>query len=191
MVAQDVVVAVAVDVPVDHTLHVQGVMNPRGFPYGVLVAGVLVPKGALHEHPPGADNVHLAVEVHVHRELAVVIGLGAVGLGAVAEVGVLDPVRRFVPVAAGGNVQVAVTVHVQHRRALAERPKPVAVMGRIVHRPVHLHRHEDHLARLHRKRRDQHQRDPHASTFPHGDSPLFTCSIDTAVLSVIGTQQPT
>jgi len=63
------------------------------------------------------------------------------------EILVLDPVRRFVPVSAARDIQIAVPIHVQNRRALGERSEPVGVPRRIARGTVRLQRHEDRLGR--------------------------------------------
>ena len=105
-------------------------------------------KAPLHEHPAGTDDVRPAVAVDVHREFAVVVGFRAVGLRPVAKVGVFFPVRRFVPIASGGDVQVSVAVEVGHGATLGERPEPIGMLLRIMHRPVDLHRQEELLPGL-------------------------------------------
>ena len=148
MVAEDIIVAVAVDVTVDYTFHIQSKMNPPGFPYDVFLSRIFVPESPLHEHPARADDVRPPVEVDVHCKLAVVVGFRAVGLGAVAVVGVFDPVGGLVPVSPRSNVEVAVAVDVQNRGAFTKRAEPVGVVGRIVDGTVNLDGDKNRLARL-------------------------------------------
>ena len=154
MIAQDIIVAVAVDVAVNDSLHAPGRVEPGGLPLHVLLetlgTGVLIPESALHQHPAGADHIRVSVAVDVHCEFAVVVDLRTVRGGAVAEVLVLLPRRGFVPVAARGQVQVSVAVEVGHRGTLRERPEPVAVVGRIVNRSIDPGRYEDRLGGLKR-----------------------------------------
>ena len=159
VVDQQVLVALARQVPDHQPLEPRGFEDRVRFPFGAERPRVLIPVDALFEHPAGTDHVHAAVVVDVHRAFVVVVDVRSVRRRPGAIVGVLRPVRRDVVVPTRRDVQLPVAVDIQHRRALGERPEPVRMIGRIMHGPVDLDRHEDKLARPRRHRRRQHQGD--------------------------------
>jgi hypothetical protein len=62
------------------------------------------------------------------------------------------PVWCLIPVSAGSNIKVTISIYVQNTAALTKRAKPITVIGGVVSRAVYFDRDENRLTGFQGKR---------------------------------------
>src|SRR5690349_239271 len=85
-------------------------------PHAASLARILIPPDALAE-PGAAHDVGVAVAIHIHRQVAEIVDV-IVGVVDFAEA-MRGPTRSLIPILAGDDVELAVSVYVNRGGSLA------------------------------------------------------------------------